>query len=316
MNGSEGTEVTASLAQSLLKNHCGEVLIPPSALRTREEPDVKTVFEYLDFRTYLADALEERRHRGISTRAASLKAGFRSPNYLKLVTEGKRRLTQATVTQIADFLKLTGAEREFFENLVSMNQAGTPKEQDYYYEKLKSSRRYVALKHIERDQYEYFSKWYYAAIRELVLLSGFKNNPDWIARTLKPNIPIRAAREAMELLFHLELIRRGPGGRIEQTDVHIGTPPEIADAVVWSFHQEMLERSRQSLDVAGPDERDVTALTVAITREQYKKACRKLHEFRHKLHAELTESANGAEAVYQLNIQFFPLSEVRHAKKL
>lgn len=303
-----------TLAQSLLILDDGESGTDCAQGAREGASTVKRVFEYLDYRQYLADALEEKRQHGLSLRAVSLRAGFKSPNYLKLVISGKRGLTPASVTKCADFFHLRGAEREFFENLVNLNQAESPREQEHYYERLKASRAYVALKHVEHDQHEYFSKWYYAAIRELVLLPGFKNDPDWIARTLTPNIPIKAARETMELLFRLNLIRRGPGGKIEQTDALIGTPPKIAAAAAWTFHREMLDRSRESLDLARPADRDVTALTVAVSRGQYERARRKIHEFRQKLHAEFAERPQEAETVYQLNIQFFPLSEVRHEK--
>lgn len=276
---------------------------------------MKPIFEYLDYRQYLADALEEKKQRGMSLRGIARKAGFKSPNYLQLVISGKRGLTPASVVKFADLLALRGAEREFFANLVNLNQAKSSQEQEHHYAKLKASRAYIALKHIERDQFEYCSKWYYAAIRELILLPGFKNDPEWIARALRPNIPIKAAKEAMELLFRLNLIRRGPGGRIEPTDQHIGTPPEIAAAAAWTFHREMLARSHDSLDLWRARDRDVNALTVAASRRQYEKVKRMLREFRQKLHAELSDRAEDAEGVYQLNIQLFPLSEVRHEKR-
>lgn len=274
---------------------------------------MKTIFEYLDYRQYLRDYLEERRDRGISVRALSKKAGFKSPNYFQLLMDQKRNLTPASLAKLMDIFKFKGAEREFFENLVFMNQAKTTEQKDYYFEKLNASKKYIALKHLEHDQYEYFSKWYYAAIRELVMLPGFVSDPEWIAARLIPNIPIRAAREAMDLLFRLGLIKKIRGGGVEQVDRHIGTPHEIAAMAAWKFHREMMERSSASLDLCKPGDRELSALTVGVSRKQYEKMRRKIREFRKKLHADI-EGEEVADSVYQLNIQFFPLSEGHHEK--
>ena len=274
---------------------------------------MKTIYEYLDYREYLKDYLEVRRSKGLSIRSISMKAGFKSPNYFRLLIDRERNLSPASLAKLMDLFKFKGAEREFFENLVFMNQAKTTEQKDYYFERLNASKKYIALKHLEHDQYEYFSKWYYAAIRELVLLPDFINDPEWIAAKLVPNIPIRAAKEAMDLLFRLGLVARGDDGKIEQVDRHIGTPQEIAAMAAWKFHREMMDRSVNSLDICRPNDRELSALTVGISHKQYVKMRRKIREFRKKLHADLDEEGL-ADSVYQLNIQFFPLSEVRHEK--
>lgn len=274
---------------------------------------MKTIFEYLDYRQFLADYIEERKDRGISARAVSKRAGFKSPNYMQLIIEGRRNVSPASMAKLVDYFKFKGAEREFFEHLVLMNQAKTTEQKQYYFEKLSASKKYIALKHLEHDQYEYFSKWYYAAVRELVLLPDFSDDPEWIARTLTPNITMKAAHEAMELLLRLGLIRRIAKGRYEQVDRNIGTPAEIATMAAWKFHREMMQRSAESLDLINSRDRELSALTVAISRDDFEKAKRRIQEFHRKLHADLSESTKH-ESVYQLNIQFFPLSEVRHEK--
>ncbi len=275
---------------------------------------MKTIFEYLEYREFLKDLIVDRRARDISVRALSQRAGFKSPNYLQLIAEGKRNLSPASLAKLADYLKFKGAEREFFENLVLMNQAASAEQQRYYSERLMASRRFIALRHLEHDQYEYFTKWYYAAVRELVLLPGFKDDAEWIARTLVPNVTIRQAADAMALLKRLELVRVGRGGRVTQTDRDIGTPPQIAGAAAFHFHREMLERAQQSIDAFAADEREISALTIAVSEEEFRKARRRLREFRSKLHADLGRDGN-AGRVYQLNMQFFPLSqEVRRGK--
>jgi uncharacterized protein (TIGR02147 family) len=67
---------------------------------------------------------------------------------------------------------LKKSETAYFEALVSFNQAASFKERDFSFEKLNSIRpsgvRDSDGRRLRQDQYEYFSKWYHAAIRALI----------------------------------------------------------------------------------------------------------------------------------------------------
>lgn len=51
-----------------------------------------------------------------------------------------------------------------------------------------------------RQQYEIYSKWYYNAIRELVVIFDFRNDYELLGKMLRPAIAARKAREAVKLL--------------------------------------------------------------------------------------------------------------------
>jgi len=86
-----------------------------------------SIFEYDDYRAYLRDLYEHLKKTGthFSYRSFSSKAGFRSPNILKLVIDGKRNLSPQSVQKFARALNLKKDEAEFFRILVNLNQAGS-----------------------------------------------------------------------------------------------------------------------------------------------------------------------------------------------
>ena len=96
------------------------------------------VFEYLDYRIFLKDmyAYRKKRDQYFSYRQFSGKAGFASPNFLKLVIDGQRNLSPASILKIAKGFNLKGTQRDFFENLVLMNQAQEHEQRNYYYQKM------------------------------------------------------------------------------------------------------------------------------------------------------------------------------------
>src|SRR3989338_9919808 len=85
------------------------------------------IFEYDNYRSFLKDlyALLKQEKSAFSFRFFSRQAGFRSPNFLKLVMEGKRNLSPESIEKFAKGLKLNKNEADFFRRLVLLNQATT-----------------------------------------------------------------------------------------------------------------------------------------------------------------------------------------------
>lgn len=269
------------------------------------------IYGFTDYRAFLTAFYRERKRENpnYSFRLFSRAAGLPTDNHLWLVMTGRRNLSNGTVQKFAKGLKLTKREAEFFENLVFFNQAETNEEKNLYYKRLASSKRYVKLRHIERDQFEYFSKWYYAAIRELVRLPQFVEDPAWIAARLKPRVSAKEAKEALELLFRLGLVARAEDGRIVQAERHVGTDHEVASLAVANFHKQMIEKAGESIDLSPAKHRDISSLTFILTKEKIAEAKRRMQEFKREFH-EFLAGCEGGDAVYQMNLQLFNLSEV------
>ena len=103
------------------------------------------------------------------------RAALRSPNYLKLVIDGERNLTEAMAARFAKACALGDEEGEYFVDLVSFNQARTATERAEGYAKLTGFRRYRRAHKLELAQDAYHSQWYLPAIRELAARSDWLN---------------------------------------------------------------------------------------------------------------------------------------------
>lgn len=269
---------------------------------------MKTIFEYLDYRQFLSDFYEAKRAEGkMSLRSFSQKAGISAKCYLNQVIRGARNLTPDTIHRFARGLGLRKDEAEFFENLVLMNQATDHEEKDRYYQRLSSVERYLEIKRLERDQYAFFSKWYYAAIQEMTLLPDFQNNPAWIARRLRPRITPDQAREAVELLLRLGLLVQDGKGKLCQAAPHLRSGSEVAALSMCNFHLQMLKRGAEYLARSRPEGREFSSITLAIGPAQFEAAKRELRKFRRKLHA-ISAGCKDPTAVYQFTMAAFPLT--------
>ncbi|MBI4212481.1 MAG: TIGR02147 family protein [Deltaproteobacteria bacterium] len=271
--------------------------------------DIVRIFHYQDYRLFLTDtfaALKEKRPQ-FSHRAFNRLAGFASPNYLLLVMQGKRNLSSDGIQKVAKALKLGKREAGFFENLVRFNQSASEEERDFYYQRLLENKEYAEEKRIEKWQYEYYSTWHHAAIRELTLLSDFQEDEAWIAQQFDPALTRKDVRGSLELLEKLGLLSRDACGKLVQQEPYIDTGNEVASLAVSHFHREMLIKASEALK-APAEKREFSGVTFAVS-EQGMTAIKKLiQDLRRKVAAIATQEKE-VDAVYQLNVQLFPLTK-------
>jgi hypothetical protein len=95
-------------------------------------------WDFADYRDYLRSMVDHLRatQRHFSFGLVSKRAGFSSRNYLSLVIEGRRRLSDVSSKRFARALKLSSAEQDAFETLVALSRAETEEEKERYKQRL------------------------------------------------------------------------------------------------------------------------------------------------------------------------------------
>ena len=269
-----------------------------------------TIFEYDNYRAYLGDLYklykETKPH--FSYRYFSQKAGFRSPNFLKLVIEGKRNLSPESIEKFANALKLGKKEAEFFRVLVHLNQARTVGEKKIYAEQLMQFRPFRYIHPLRQDQYRYYADWYNIAIRELTMLPEFSEDPAWIARRLVPPISPQQAQKALDLLLQLGLLERDESGRLVQADAFISTGDEVTSTSVANYHRTLIRMGAEALDRFPGSDRDISSVTMTLSEKNYREIKVLIQRFRKELLA-IADQDESPEGVYQVNFQLFPLAK-------
>jgi len=268
------------------------------------------IYDYLDFRQFLKDmfAFKKETTPSYSYRYFSRLAGFASPNFLKLVMEGQRNLTNTSIAGIAKGFKLKKPERDFFENLVFMNQATDHSERDHYYRKMIAAKSHGKVKKIETAQYEYYSKWYLPVIRELVMFGDRRLSADEISEKLFPPVKVKDVEHALQRLQDLDMIRKDEQGRWEQTNALLSTGPQVKSLLITNFHREMIHLAEESIERHRAKDRDITALTISINKNRIAELKQKIADFRKDILKEFATEEN-PDQVAQINIQAFPLTK-------
>jgi uncharacterized protein (TIGR02147 family) len=227
---------------------------------------------------------------------------LRSPNYLKLVMEGDRNLSDETSARFAVALGLDGESRRYFQELVRFCQAPNSAERSQHYARLTGFRRYREVRPLDAEQAAYHSTWYFPAVRELAARRDFRDDPAWIGRMLWPPISAADASRALESLLKLGLLVRQPDGSIGQGTPLVSTGPETHSVQVADYL-----RAAGAIDGVPPDDRDISSLTLCLGAGGLRRLKSRIRRLRREL-LELSTLESDPRQVVQLNVQLFPLS--------
>lgn len=277
-------------------------------------PAEVNVFEYLDYRKFILDSHQARKAEtpGFSFRFIASRIGSTSGSLTRIL-KGRLNLDPEMAGRLARLFNLSGMETEYFETMVLFCQAKTLREQNLFLERLLRMRG-AKVRTLEEGQFQYFRKWYYSAVRELLNVLPFDGNFQRLARTLRPQISLQEAREAVALLLDLGLVEKDAEGGYRLTEKFISSGESVRAVHVNNFNLAMGELAFTALSSIPVQERDYSGLTISLPAEGLPEIREMLRQFRQDV-LEKVRKARDPNVVYRLNLQLFPLSKVQEPGK-
>ncbi len=274
------------------------------------KPDIHT---YLEYRDYLRDAFAALKADSpkLSFRTFAKRSGFSSPNFLQMVIQGKRNLSSKYAVAVAKAFKLNRTETEFLQNLVGYGQAKSWDEKNLFYQNILKNKRYAAVKTLDKSQYEFFSNWYNPVVRELMTHPGFDGTSGWIAERIFPRLTAAQVDGARDVLQKLGLVRLDPETMAWRlADPVIATESEASQLALRNYHLAAMQLGQDALKHFGPGERDVRSVTIGLTQSAFLELKSRMEVIWRDI-LDFAGTQQHAEAVYQVNLQLFPLTRVK-----
>ena len=166
-----------------------------------------SIYKYSNYRFFLRDLLIEKKKNGdhLTYEALGEAVGFTSKGFLTQILQGKSNLPLGMIEAFTQALGLGKKESEYFSILVKFNQAKKASVRAEYHTQIKKEFR-GKPKALGMDQFEYYKKWYYSAVRALLTYYPYKGDFSKLAKQLEPPISPPQAKRAIQLLINLELI--------------------------------------------------------------------------------------------------------------
>lgn len=273
------------------------------------ENPVQSIFDYTDYRKFLADryAREKQRNRNFSHRYISMAVGSSSAGWFSDLVKGRLNLTGAYLIKLIQVLGLESQEAQYFEGMVQYAQAASFEDRSRFFERMMSMRQ-PKTDLLGQDKFEYYSKWYYSAIRELLFIHDFQGDYAALGRVLSPPIRAKQAREAIALLERLELIRPDGNGRHRPSVPVLRKDTSAKAEHLFRYLRSQMELAMEALERHRPEERDISSLSLVLSRADFLRAKEEIRALRKRLLA-WSEKPKGGERVFQCNFQMFPISE-------
>lgn len=271
------------------------------------------IYEYDDFRRYIGDWLAA--EPGRSLRKLSKAVGIAPSTMsqvIKVDSAAPRKLPVRALEPLCEALELDEQEARYLVALIEHRQLRDPGERAAAWDRAVAVRGYQYGKSLSVHQHEVMSEWHHAAIMEFAHCKQFKADPEWLAATLVPPIPVEAAARSLEILTELGLLVPDPTKGLRPSSGMViddtwGTS-ETRRASARRLHSWALRRAEQVMDEMSSDERLLLSVTVSIDHSDLDRLrARALAAAQEAL--EIGSSAGAKrDQLMQVNVQVYPLS--------
>lgn len=288
--------------------------------RNEKVSTIPDLSAYTDFRLYLHDYFEFKKNtestvlRPYTYSVFSASADIKSPNYLKLVIEGQRNLSEQMVLKFAKAMKFNKLQTEEFGLLVEYGQETDPQKRAQALRRLADYRFKHQVKNgvVTSKTHELLPNWLTWLLYHLTDQAGVDFKPEKIRELIRTQTNIEEIRRSIHRLLEAGLLTRNvDDGTIHKGKDLIDDHKDVPPAVIKKLQTELMYLGMESLFLDSPTDREFGALTVSLTEEEFNRFKFELRQLRKKWQKDIAVNRAGAKGqrVYQLNVQLFPITE-------
>jgi uncharacterized protein (TIGR02147 family) len=262
----------------------------------------KLNLELPTFALVLRDELcrRQRENSKYSLRSFAKQLRIQAPT-LSQVLKGKRKLPQKKAVEIADLLFMEPIQKHaFFQSLGVRSKASIPWESQ-------------AVELNEQDHFKIIAEWEHYAILSLLDFHTPKvKTKDWISKKL--NISGLRTEQALSRLQRAGFVNTSKGGGLVSQVKSVKTSTDIVSSALKASHLESFDIAKEKLRTVDLDHREFRSMTIAFSKNKMDEAKKQIQKFVRDF-AELFDAhknqKNTSQEVYQLGIQFFPLTHIQ-----
>ncbi|MES2854295.1 MAG: TIGR02147 family protein, partial [Bdellovibrionota bacterium] len=237
-----------------------------------------------------------------------------SPNYLKLIIEGRRNISDDMITKFARALRLNRLDTEEFRSLVRYGQANEPMERNQFLKELSDlrSKRAFAAGEINQANWDKVPDWIGWVLFAMSEQSNVAFDPASLQKLFRAKASTDDVRNSLQKLLESgDLARSEVNGEVFKARDLVESPQDLPVALIRKLQAELIYLGIESLFRDSPKEREFGAMTVALTEEEFQQVRFELRQLRKRLQRDISvkRKTSKADRVYQMNIQLFPLTD-------
>jgi len=275
------------------------------------------IFAYLDYQAYLRDWLAQNKatSKAFSLQALAQKLGLRSRGHFhRVLHDSSKPMSDALRVRLSELLAHTVREANYFDALIGFGRAKSSEESRHFYREIHRLQGSSHTPFRITDQFDYFSNWFLPVLRELVVAMKWKKNYALLAAAVHPPITKMQAKQGVELLLRLGLVTKKARGAFALTDPVLYTGHNFENRAIEEFQASTLDLAKLALRNTPRNQREISTVTFGISQKIFPEVQALTRKFQEDLIHLAVEGSEIVDAVYQLNVQCFPLSKIQEGK--
>lgn len=267
------------------------------------------IYSYLSYRDFLRDYLKRKKEENpyFSQRVLLRKMKISSTGFLANIIAGRSNLTIEQITELSTIMGLSAKESLYFKNLLYFSKAKTISEKNDFLKQLLSFRK-GKVKFLKTSELSLFKEWYYVVIRELLNFVEFSDDYKLLANMVEPSITPANAKQAIDDLEKLGLIRKDDNGFFRQADAVISTGDEVRSLHVANYQKAMFDLGSKAIDSIKAEERDLSGLMITVSDQSFALIKEEIQNFRKRI-LQIAADESAPSRVVRCNFQIFPVSK-------
>lgn len=272
------------------------------------------LFQHLDYRDFLRKHVEEKKKTstGWSLAVWSRSLGLNSTSSLTKVLNGEREPGDKITNSLVKYFHFNHKEENYFKDLIRLSKIKSdPRLKSVLMNQMDKLSPSEMIRLLDDKTFSIIKDWYCLAIREMVRLKDFQEDPQWIAKRLAFPVTEDQIRKTITILLQQGLITRDNEGYLQVGEGSLQTKNDKVSEAIQNYHSQMLENAKLAITTQHILEREFNAETITINQSRIPEAKEFIRKFKADF-ARMFEEAEG-DQTYQMQIQFFSLTkEISH----
>ena len=263
------------------------------------------VFMYFDYREYIKDVLEMLQKKGFSIRSVQEEIGVSGSAFFSRILDRSRPLSLANAKLIAKAWSMNDEESQYFMDLVNFGNERDVDRREVLLKKLLSTRSRNKEFALQDGALNFFSKWYYPVLRDLLPLLPAGISAEKIGRMFTPVLRAPQVQSGIDYLTEAGFVKIRKDGTYRVADPIVATPPRVRSTILRKYHLKNLEIDAQVYDDFTSDDRSITSVTCSLSKEGFEKVRAEIASLRERILA-IAREDRAPDRVCHVGFQLVP----------
>ncbi|MBS1958541.1 MAG: TIGR02147 family protein [Bdellovibrionales bacterium] len=217
-----------------------------------------SIYKYIDPVKFLNDVLSLRREQGadFTLRSWAKEMGLSRSTALSAILKGERSIPEKFIPMFASSLRLGPTEGKYFEAIVGISHAKTPREQETWMRKARRIYEAVSFEIDLVEDFKFFTNPVLVSLLSLVELKEFRYDVAWIQRRLGADITPAQIQEGFDFLLAQGYVALDSNGKMRRSRRSLWSRKDVNARWSKRMHETVLANAARSMFRSGVGARE------------------------------------------------------------